>query len=200
MENSDAADWANETLQSQFHAVHDATNTSTVCAYGDASIATMTLAQFFGVTGAALAPRSDQNKLLPLSEPVSSRDVPIKILQSKIEAATTSAEAAYAQAALHAELSARAGIDQRFSALSRILAAGDDFAASELLAPLPRSSSCTDPDAVSDFACAERAFDAYTSICGGFTDYSLKYFKLLRRACANKKMQSEIQVALKQVC
>jgi hypothetical protein len=199
MENSDVADWANETLQSQFHAVHDATNTSTVCAYGDASIATMTLAQFFGVTGSARAPRSDR-KLSLLSEPVSSRDVPIKILQSKIEATTTSAEAAYAQAALHAELSARELIDQRFSSISRILAAGDDFAASELLAPLPRSSSCTDPDAVSDFACAERAFDAYTSICGGFTDYSLKYFKLLRRACANKKMQSEIELALKQVC
>jgi hypothetical protein len=199
MENSDVSDWTKETLQSQFDAVHDATNTSTVCAYGDASIATMTLAQFFGVTGAAPAPRSDR-RLLPLSEPVSSRDVPIRILQSRIEAATSSAEASIAQAALRFELSARASADERFTALSRILAAGDDVAVAELLAPLPRSSSCTDPDAVSDFPCAERAFDAYSSICGGFTDYSLKYFKLLRRACANKNMESKIEAALKQVC
>jgi hypothetical protein len=198
MENSDASNWATETLQSQFNAVHDATNTSTVCAYGDVSISTMTLAQFFGVTASAPAPR--KAKLSLLSEPVSSRDVPIKILQSKIDTATTSAEAADAQAALQSELSARARIDMRFSALARLLAGGDAASAAELLAPLPKSSSCTDPPAVSDFACAERAFDAYTSICGGFTDYSLKYFKLLRKACADKKMERDIESALKQIC
>jgi hypothetical protein len=199
MENSDASDWAVETLQSQFDSVHDATNTSTVCAYGDLSIAAITLAQFFGVESSTPAPRP-RKKLSRLSEPVSSRDVPIKILQSKIGSAATSAEIADAQSALQSELSARASADERFSALARILAAGDDYLAAELLAPLPRSSSCTDGPAVTDFACAERAFDTYTSICGGFTDYSLRYFKLLRRACASKKMESGIEAALKQVC
>ncbi len=199
MENSDARNWTSETLQSQFDAVHDATNTSTVCAYGDMSIASMTLAEFFGVASSAPAPRP-RSKLSLLSEPVSSRDVPLRILQSKIDAAATSAEAADARAAMQSELSTRASVDERFSAIAKILAAGDEFAAAELLAPLPSSSSCTDPPAVTDFACAERAFDAYTSICGGFTDYSLKYFVLFRRACAIQAMQGGIEAALKQVC
>ena len=200
MENSDASDWASETLQAQFDAVRDITNTSTVCAYGDVSIAAMTLSQFFGVTGSPrAAPRAAQ--LSPLSEPVSSRDVPIKILQHKAAAAAASGDASRAQAELHAELSARASVDLLFADVATVLAGGDKSVAAELLAPLPRSSSCTDAPAVSDFACAERAFNAYASVCGGFTDYSLQYFRVLRRACANKTFAaSGIEKALQKVC
>ena len=198
MENSDSSDWASQTLQAQFNAVHDATNTSTVCAYGDTSIATMTLSQFFGVSGSSrpLAP----HRLSALSEPVSSRDVPIKILQRKVETALTSSDAALAQAQLDAELAARAIVDQRFTVIASVLTAGDASAAAQLLAPAPRGSSCTDPSAVSDFACAEHAFNAYAFTCGGFTDYSLKYFKVLRSACASAQMASRINAALKKAC
>jgi hypothetical protein len=199
MENSDASDWASQTLQAQFDAVHAVTNTSTVCAYGDVSIATMTLSEFFGVTG---SPRIAKAPALSrLSEPVSSRDVPIKILQRKVETAASSSEISRAKAELNSELSARASVDKLFADLAGILASGDQSAEAELLAPLPRSSSCTDGPAVSDFACAERAFDAYASVCGGFTDYSLQYFRVLRTACAHKTFtESGIQAALEKVC
>jgi legumain len=200
MENSDASDWATETLAAQFNAVHDATNTSTVCAYGDLSIANITLAQFFGVPGSSSVAAAPRRHLSPLSEPVSSRDVPIKILQRKVMSAASSSEAALAQSQLQSELSARAAVDQRFATVALVLAAGDDAAAADLLAPLPRASSCTDGPAASDFECAEHAFDAYSSICGGFTDYSLQYFKVLRRACASQKMANGIEAALQQVC
>jgi hypothetical protein len=202
MENSDASDWASETLQAQFDAVSAATNTSTVCAYGDQSIANLTLSQFFGVTGAALAaPTARKLKLSRLSAPVSSRDVPIKILERKVKTAVSSSEAARASAELHSELSARSSVDALFADVAAILAAGDHSAAAHLLAPLPSSSSCTDAPAVADFACAERAFSAYSSLCGGFSDYSLQYFRVLRRACANKTfLESGIEAALKKVC
>ena len=199
MENSDSSDWASVTLQAQFNAVQDATNTSTVCAYGDTSIATMTLAQFFGVSGSSPAPPRAPRRLSSLSESVSSRDVPIKILQRKVESASTSSDAALAQAELDAELAARAFVDQRFTVIASILTAGDEAAAAQLLAP-PRGSSCTDPSAVSDFACAEHAFNSYSSTCGGFTDYSLKYFQVLRSACASTQMASRIEASLKQAC
>ena len=200
MENSDASDWASETLAAQFNAVRDATNTSTVCAYGDLSIASITLAQFFGVNGSSSAAAAPRRHLSPLSEPVSSRDVPIKILQRKVAAAASSSEAALARSQLQSELSARAAVDQRFAAVAGVLAAGDEAAAAHLLAPFPRASSCTDGPAASDFECAERAFDAYSSICGGFTDYSLQYFKVLRRACASPTMASRIDAALQHAC
>jgi len=202
MENSDASDWASQTLQAQFNAVHAVTNTSTVCAYGDVSIATMTLSEFFGVTGSPrLAKAPAKSALSRLSQPVSSRDVPIKILQRKVEAAATSSEISRAKAELNSELSARASVDKLFADLAGFLASGDQSAVAELLAPLPRSSSCTDGPAVSDFACAERAFDAYASMCGGFTDYSLQYFRVLRRACAHKTFtESGIQAALEKAC
>jgi hypothetical protein len=198
MENSDASDWASETLAAQFNAVHDATNTSTVCAYGDLSIASITLAQFFGVNGSSSA--APPRHLSPLSQPVSSRDVPIKILQRKVASAASSSEAALARSQLQSELSARAAVDQQFAAVAGVLAAGDEALAADLLAPFPRASSCTDGPAASDFECAERAFDAYSSICGGFTDYSLQYFKVLRRACASPTMASRIQAALQHAC
>lgn len=84
MENSDASNIETETLETQFNDVEKETTTSHVMQYGENSLSSLTVGQFQGETQVdqPRKPRYDATK-----DAVPSYDVPLHILQNKIQKA-----------------------------------------------------------------------------------------------------------------
>jgi len=131
---------------------------------------------------------------LPLSQPVSSRDVPIKILQRKVASAASSSEAALARSQSQSELSARAAVDQRFAAgIAGVLAAGGEALAADLLAPFPTPPPARTGPQHQTLSAPSVHSTLTHPFAAASQDYSLQYFKVLRRACASPTMASRIR-------
>jgi len=191
MENADSVG-KEETLAAQFTAVKKLTNLSHVMQYGDVSYTSDPIGDFLGDTTTKVA--GVPAEISPSSSSVRSRDIPLHLAYYRyLRAEQTDVEGRKALAtALQNQLVAQMNADLLFMTLSEKLTSSKSKAQSLFSAPGSLNSmECG--------SCCIASREAYKKHCGGFTDYSLQYVRVLTNACA---MASEHQVVttIKDLC
>lgn len=194
MENSDAADFTKETLQQQFKAVQNLTSTSHVCEYGQQALSTELIADFQAFD--KFMPR--RNHVLPTApaehaarDAVDSRDVVAATLTRRLELALRQGDhkrAAHIEHALHKEMKHREAADRVFASLA------EKFAGKQRAHALLTGSSPVHHD------CVPAMIAEYEAQCGRFSDYSLKFAKVLNNMCHAGVSPADIRAALPSMC
>ncbi|KAL1435454.1 hypothetical protein MTO96_000129 [Rhipicephalus appendiculatus] len=187
MEDSDIENLRKETLIDQFNIVRWETNTSHVQEYGDLRIGTMTVSQFQGgkVTEPVFHPT------VPL-DAVDSRDVPVAILEKKIEAAADTHLKNALEGKLENILANRSLLRKTVSEIVQLLTYGNADEAGMLLTAKKR---------ISDFDCYEKVVDSFSSKCFELaaSPYALSQLHVFATACDTIEA-SEIKAAISAVC
>uniref|UniRef100_A0A224YM56 legumain n=1 Tax=Rhipicephalus zambeziensis TaxID=60191 RepID=A0A224YM56_9ACAR len=187
MEDSDIENLRKETLIDQFNIVRWETNTSHVQEYGDLRIGTMTVSQFQGgkVTEPVFHPT------VPL-DAVDSRDVPVAILEKKIEAAADPHLKNALEGKLENILANRSLLRNTVSEIVQLLTYGNADEAGMLLTAKKR---------ISDFDCYEKVVDSFSRKCFELaaSPYALSQLHVFATACDTAEA-SEIKAAISAVC
>jgi legumain len=191
MENADSVG-KDETLAAQYTEVKKLTNLSHVMQYGDQTYTSDPIGDFLGDTSKKVL--GVPTEIAPSSSSVRSRDIPLHLAYYRyLRADNTDIEGRKALAtALQNQLEAQMNADQLFMALSEKLASSKAKAQALFSAPGPLNSmECG--------SCCIETREAYKKYCGGFTDYSLQYVRVLTNACA---MAPEHQIVnlIKDLC
>jgi legumain len=191
MENADSVGKA-ETLAAQYTEVKKLTNLSHVMQYGDQTYTSDPIGDFLGDTSKKVL--GVPTEIAPSSSSVRSRDIPLHLAYYRyLRADHTDIEGRKALAtALQTQLEAQMNADQLFMALSEKLAYTKAKAQALFSAPGPLNS-------IECGSCCIETREAYKKHCGGFTDYSLQYVRVLTNACA---MAPEHQIVnlIKDLC
>lgn len=192
MENADQVG-KDETLQDQYTIVKKLTTKSHVMQYGNMSYTSDPIGNFLGDTQ-KVAPAPVPQEEARSSSNVRSRDIPLHLAyyrylradHSQFEARQTLAKT------LQAQLTAQIEADQFFMTLSEKLTLNKEKAMSLYVAPSPANS-------IDCGSCCVESREAYKKYCGGFTDYSLQYVRVLTNACS---MASEEHIVglIKDMC
>lgn len=187
MEDSDIENLRKETLIDQFNIVRWETNTSHVQEYGDLRIGTMAVSQFQGskVAEAVVYPT------VPL-DAVDSRDVPVAILQKKIEAATDPHLKNALESKLEIILANRSLVRKKVSEIVKLLTYGNAEEAGMLLTAKKR---------LSDFDCYRKVVDSFSRKCFELaaSPYALSQLHIFATACETFEA-SEIKAAISALC
>jgi len=192
MENADEVG-KEETLAAQYTAVKKLTNLSHVMQYGDVTYTSEPIGNYMGDTtfNKVAAMSTDA---APSSSSVRSRDIPLHLAYYRyLRAGQTDIEGRKSLAvALQNHLEAQMKADQLFMTLSEKLTNNHNKAQSLFSAPGPLNS-------IECGSCCVETREAYKKHCGGFTDYSLQYVRVLTNACG---MASEHQIVslIKDLC
>lgn len=180
MENSDVTDMSKESLEAQFQIVQKLTDKSHVMQFGSLAFDSEPIADFqttkgAGVRHAPLAPSvaSMEDLAARSGSAVSSRDVPLHTLyHAYLRAPEASLEKARANERVQAELASRSAADSAFQKLA--LAVMGTASGPQML------DVYTPP---TQFDCARAVNDAVEAVCGRYTDYSLKYTRVVVNLC-----------------
>lgn len=187
MEDSDIENLRQETLIDQFNIVRWETNTSHVQEYGDLRIGTMAVSQFQGskVAKAVVYPT------VPL-DAVDSRDVPVAILQKKIEAATDPHLKNALESKMEIILANRSLVRKKVNDIVQLLTYGNAEEADMLLTAKKR---------LSDFDCYGKVVDSFSRKCFELaaSPYALSQLHIFATACDTFEA-SEIKAAISAVC
>jgi len=215
MEDTDTTG-ESESLQTQFETVLKLTNLSHVMQYGDQSFTSDPISNFQGQTTFVVG-RADEEG--PINNPfhdrdadaensitdaklkeagtVNSRDIPMHLayyryLRADKKDLTNSHR--LAQDLLN-EINSRMDADDFFSKLTTSFVGHDNVNTinavlfNTVAAPVPYGE------------CEQRVFAAYETSCGGFTDYSLMYTRVLYNLCAQTNSQTTAIVnAIRSMC
>jgi legumain len=169
MENADSVG-KKQTLQEQFKIVKQKTSKSHVMQYGTLSFTSDPIGDFMGDTtlnGSLTA----TNPRKP-SVNVNSRDIPLHLAYYEYIRADKSDFVGRQKlaAALITEVQERQKADMIFHALSKNVAAEEKFFQSANL-----ESDC--------LSCCDEVHQALENSCGGYTDYSLQYARVIHNLC-----------------
>lgn len=189
MQNSDTADLKTETLAAQYEFTKKNTNTSVVCEYGTMSMGSDPAGQFLGMGGKpSLAVRPMPT--FDLSDAISSRDVPVGILENRINAAE-GAERRALQAEMVQLIKRREEIRATYLAIAT-LADGYENAVEHLAARVaPKNLECLD-------ACTSAFHKACFNF--GIEEYALEHAKSLTSMCESGVPTAVILDAIHTVC
>eukprot|EP00743_Colponemidia_sp_Colp-15_P001778 GILK01001941.1.p1 GENE.GILK01001941.1~~GILK01001941.1.p1 ORF type:complete len:428 (-),score=77.81 GILK01001941.1:221-1504(-) len=182
MEDSDAADLTSETLDDQFQKVKTLTAQSHVMEYGQLDLGSRAVAEFQGTLDKARIFRSASKA--SQSTLVNSRDAKLQYFYHLY----TNLQMTQAHSALSVELAHRKFADDSFSTLAN------------LVYPSKGVAVMADKVRPRDFACLKSAVSMVEYICGKFSDYSLKYVRLLSHMCEHGVAVSQIISGAKQAC
>ncbi|KAK8778506.1 hypothetical protein V5799_020153, partial [Amblyomma americanum] len=171
LEDSDKENLRWETLIDQFKIVRAETNTSHVMEYGDLSIGAMTVSQFQG--------RKEAEPIVLPSAPmdaVDSRDVPVAILENKIEAATDLDTKRVLLGELKNVLNNRVFVQEKVREMALLLRYGSTEEANILL---------TVKQPLTDFDCYEEAVENFSKKCFALSEnpYALSHLQFFVNAC-----------------
>jgi len=192
MENADSVG-KDETLEAQYTEVKKLTNLSHVMQYGDQTYTSDPIGDFLGDTTSAKV-AAETTEIAPSSSNVRSRDIPLHLAYYRyLRADQTDIQGRRLLAiALQNQLASQMKADQLFMTLSEKLTYNKDQAQRLFSASGPlNSAQCGN--------CCVETREAYNKHCGGFTDYSLQYVRVLTNACAMASRQ-EIVSLIKDLC
>jgi len=188
MENSQAAG-QQETLQQQFDIIVNLTTQSHVMKYGDESFINDPIGAFEGNLGSALLGHrrhqhhessSSASSSASQSTLVNSRDVELHNAYYRyVRAAARSDESRSAYARLSAILAARQSADDFADQLVRSVIPSSVADTSSFFGS-PSPSAITQCD-----TCCKNAEAAVRDYCGGFSDYSMQYMRVVFNLCEN---------------
>merc|ERR1712002_796668 len=198
LEDSDKENIEKETLEHQFIVVKNETNTSTVCQFGEKEISQMPVGAFQGPTPTIGLPRPTHPPHYPPQwfscgrDAVPGPDVPVKILQSNFESATTPSEKEEAKERLDSLLRNRKFMQN---------------VVHELVQGITEDNALTgtmfnDNVELTQFDCYYTAVDAFHSRCFnvGQNDFALRMLNPLVNLCERGFTASQIVSAIKDTC
>lgn len=179
MEDSDAADIGNETLETQFLNVQKATTQSHVLEFGDLTLDSEVLQEFQSNGNPTITTTNNFNKQQQVANTIpsnkrqalSSRDVNLKHLAALVTSAENQSEFDEASERLMKEVFHRQFTDKVFSALH-----------GHALSINQQTTLAT--NSIEFDACFKAAVQGVENTCGSFTDYSLKHVHVLHNACS----------------
>jgi legumain len=189
MENADQVG-KDETLEDQYNVVKKLTNLSHVMQYGDESFTGEPIGNYMGDSTKKVAAVAAEPKVP--SSSVRSRDIPLHLAYYRyLRADPTDTEGRMALAKeFQSQLAAQMAADELFMTFSEKLTSSKAEARKLFVAP-GQTTECG--------TCCDAARETYKKHCGGFTDYSLQYVRVLTNAC---KMAPEREIVrlLKDLC
>jgi legumain len=185
-----------ESLQDQFAAIKQVTTQSHVCQYGDLSIATQPLTNYFSNSfmDNAFVSRPVTNGGAP-KKGVSSRDVKEIFLLKMLEKADIFERPIW-QAQYDQYKKEQARSDTIFGAMS---SAFNLHKIRDARDALPDNTDHCKSETL-DVDCMKDATIAYEAECGRFDEYSIRYASYLRDACNAKVSVNNIRQQLNKIC
>ena len=132
MQDTDKNNIEKETLEQQYRVVKKETNTSTVCEFGDISMGKMSVGTFQGTKPTSQVSEGDGGRPIPPNwkscgaSAVSGPQVPVTILQKKIEMAANEEEAELAREELQQLLDNRTFMEGVVESVVNTATAGND--------------------------------------------------------------------------
>nr|BAF51711.1 tick legumain [Haemaphysalis longicornis] len=188
MEDSDREDLRKETLIDQFKLVKKETTTSHVMEYGDMSLGKLPVGEFQGEKGAQpiVVPEA------PL-DAVSSRDVPIAILQHKLRKASSPAAKLSIRRKLQLALRKRSFLDNKVAEIASIISENNEESTKALL---------SEKRPLRDFDCYERAVRHFSENCFNLSKnpYALGRLRVLVNMCEVEYDINDITDAMDLAC
>jgi len=188
-----------ETLQEQFVVVKQLTTMSHVMQYGDLTWTNMSIGQFQGEK--TLMPGMSRRPEGPLVGPssagvVESRDIKMHSLYyAYLRADRSDLSASHeAAAALSEEIEHRLATDDIFASLTRVMVNENWSSIFEMRSVTPVLSS----------QCVNQVNDAVNDFCGGYSDYSIQYSRVVNNLCVyhahSSSATSKMVSTLRQLC
>jgi legumain len=189
MENSDSAGMS-ETLDTQFTVVKQLTTQSHVMQYGDITWTSQAIGDFQGDKAANKTVEAVP-EVKKSSSNVDSRDIKLNYLYYKyVRTAKTDLAAVHENGlALQAEVSHRLKADSLFLQLSKELLKENYGAIFAGKALKPYSSPCS-----------EQAHAAVQTYCGGYSDYSMQYARVVHNVCNKVGDAQKVVSTIKSLC
>jgi legumain len=193
LEDSDREDIEKETLQQQFLVVKNETNTSMVMQFGDMSISQLPVGDFQGpkpVEG--LFPPPPVYPDTCGRDAVPGPDVPVRILQNNVDAATSEEEAQDARNKLNQLLKNRKFMNSTVHNLVHRITQNNEIT----------GSIFTDNVELTQYSCYYPAVDEFHSKCFnlGRNDYALRMLNTLVNLCEQGFAVEDIVEAIKDTC
>jgi len=198
LEDSDKENIEKETLEEQYKIVKKETNTSMVMQFGDMSISKLPVGTFQGPTPTIGLPRPTHPPHYPPQwfscgrDAVPGPDVPVKILQSNYESASSASEKEEAKEKLDALLRNRKFMQNKVHELIQGITQDNQLT----------GTMFTDNVELTQFDCYYTAVDAFHSQCFnvGQNDFALRMLNPLVNLCENGFSASQIVSAIKDTC
>jgi len=197
MQDSDKNNIEKETLEQQYRVVKRETNTSTVCEFGDVSIGKETVGTFQGQKP-VISVSGDSHPVPPNwkscgASAVSGPQVPVAILQKKIEMAENELEAEIAREQLQNLLNNRKFMEGVVEGVINMVTEGDDTLTSAVF---------TDNVELTNFDCYYAAVDEFHERCFnlGKNDYALRMLNPFVNLCEMGVDSKTITKAIRDGC
>lgn len=177
MENAESAG-KSETLQEQFDSIKTSTDKSHVMQYGDLSFTSEPISDFLG-DGGKVATKGD-SKTTKSTSNVPSPDIPLHLAYYNYLRADKSDYSTRMELAkgLQTQLASQIKVDTMFHELTKTVASQTNGDASSLFHGIPKT-----PIVCGE--CCDTVYAAITDGCGGFTDYSLQYSRVVVNLCSH---------------
>jgi legumain len=191
MENTDSVG-TSQSLQTQYNSVKAATKMSHVMQYGDKSFVSDPISNFLGdKAGRRVAPRNESAEELEAGK-VDSRDIPMHLAYYEYLRADKKnlPEAHKLAKKLVAEIDARVEADNLFMTLSKAMVGDRSEEVFKAKARVP--ATCGD--------CCDEVNNAIYEWCGGYTDYSIQYSRVVWNVCLETQNTQGMLNALRQLC
>lgn len=192
MEDSDKEDIETESLEHQFLVVKNETNTSTVCQFGDLSINKLPVGFFQGEKPVVNRPQLPPEYYSCGKDAVPGPDVPVRILEKLIQAASTPEESQAAKEKLRQLMQNRQSMEATVrNIVSALTSADGDF-----------NAILTHNVELTAFDCYYAAVDAFHERCYnlGKNDYALRMLNVFVNLCENQYDVGSIVSAIKTEC
>jgi len=189
MENTDSVG-TSQSLQTQYNSVKAATKMSHVMQYGDKSFVSDPISNFLGdkfVATPATGPKPTEAELE--AGRVDSRDIPMHLAYYEYLRADKKniAESHKLAKKLVAEIDSRVAADELFMGLAKV--AGDR---AEEVFTAKASGVCGE--------CCDAVNSAVFEWCGGYTDYSIQYSRIVWNVCVATQNTAGMLQTLGQLC
>ncbi|KAH9371515.1 hypothetical protein HPB48_017502 [Haemaphysalis longicornis] len=188
MEDSDREDLHKETLIDQYKLVKKETTTSHVMEYGDMNLGKLPVSEFQG--------EKDAQRIVVPDAPldaVSSRDVPIAILQHKLRKASSPAAKRSIMRKLQLALRRRSFLDDKVAQIASIISENNEESTRALL---------SEKRPLRDFDCYERAVRHFSAHCFNLSKnpYALGRLRVLVNMCEMEYDIEDITDAMDLAC
>jgi len=198
LEDSDKEDIEKETLEQQYTIVKKETNTSMVMQFGDMSISKLPVGNFQGPSPTIGLPKPPPTPNYPPQwfscgrDAVPGPDVPVRILQSNVAAATTAEEAKEAREKLDQLMRNRKFMESTVHTLVTEVTQDSQLT----------GSMFSDNVELTDFDCYYAAVDEFHARCFnvGQNDFALRMLNPLVNLCQKGYTESAIISAIKTTC
>jgi legumain len=182
-----------QTLQAQYTAVRDATKMSHVMQYGDTTFTSDILANFLGDKLEAVAALPDLSDEEKEAGRVDSRDIPMHLAYYEyLRADKKDLQNAHRLARkLIDEIDSRIAADTMFMSFSKAMV-GETRAEEVFKAKANLAGGCGD--------CCDAVNHAIYDWCGGYTDYSMQYSRIVWNTCVETQNTQKALDTLRALC